>query len=184
MNTLCFASDLTSTEWAAWLQAVGSILAILGATGIAVWQARKQHKNALALHIAEQRYARSETTKTLLVLAQNCAKAVAVVIGQVDDRASVYEISEGRAHCDIEEIVRLDSAIKGIPVHNIPSSLVSPTMTLSATVRQFREKVETVLRVHRSMDGSAFEDFFRIIGEMRDSLNGTCEDIAKIAEGD
>ena len=43
MNTLCFASNLTSTEWAAWLQAIGSILAILGATGIAVWQARKQH---------------------------------------------------------------------------------------------------------------------------------------------
>lgn len=184
MNTLCFASNLTSTEWAAWVQAVGSILAIVIATGIAVWVAHRQHNNALALHAAEQRYAKSETTKTLLVLAQNCAKAVATVIGQVDDRAAVYEIAEGRAHCDIEEIARLDLAIMGIPVHNIPSSLVSPTMALSATVRQFREKVETVLRVHRSMDASAFGDFFRIIGEMRDSLEGTCEDIAKIAEGD
>jgi len=184
MNTLCFASNLTSTEWAAWVQAVGSILAIFSAAGLAVWVAQKQHKSALAIHIAEQRYTRSETTKTLLVLAQNCTKAVSVVIGQVDNRAAIYEIGEGRAHCDIEEIARLDLAIMGIPVHNIPSSLVSPTMALSATVRQFREKVETVLRVHRSMDASDFGDFFRIIGEMRDSLNGTCEDIAKIAEGD
>ncbi len=184
MNTLCFASNLTSAEWAAWAQAIGSILAILSAVGIAVYVAHKQHKNALALHIAEQRYARSETTKTLLVLAQNCTKAVDVVIGQVDDRTAVYEISEGRAPCYIEEIVRLDSAIMGIPVHNIPSSLVTPTMALSATVRQFREKVETVLRVHRTMDSSDFEVFFRIIGEMRDSLKGTCEDITKISEGD
>ena len=51
-------------------------------------------------------------------------------------------------------------------------------MVLSATVRQFREKVEMVFRVHRNMDSPAFEDFFRVVSEMNDSLKATCDDIA------
>ena len=76
MNTLCFSTSLTSAEWAAWVQAVGSILAILGAAGTAVWQARKQHNNALALHLAEQGHVRTELSKTLSVLAQNGVGAI------------------------------------------------------------------------------------------------------------
>lgn len=173
---------MTNAEWAAWVQAVGSILAILGAAGIAVWQAYKQHKNALALHAAEQRHARTELAKTLLVLAQNCSKAMAYITGQVKDRQVVHDIAEGRIHCDLGEVARLDFAIGGIPLYSLPSSLVTPTMILSATVRQFREKVEMVFGAYRKMDGPAFEDFFRVIAEMNESLKVTCEEIAKEVE--
>ncbi len=50
-------------------------------------------------------------------------------------------------------------------------------MVLGATVRQFKEKVEMALRVHRQMDGSAFEDFFRTLGEMNLSIESTCSGI-------
>jgi hypothetical protein len=54
MTTLCFPSALTSSEWAAWVQAVGSILAVLGAASIAVWQARERNASALRLQSKER----------------------------------------------------------------------------------------------------------------------------------
>ena len=54
MNTICLTTNLTSAELAAWVQAIGSIVAIIAVVLIAVWQANKQHRNALALHRAEQ----------------------------------------------------------------------------------------------------------------------------------
>lgn len=182
MNTLCFASNLTSAELAAWVQAIGSIVAIFGAVWVAVWQAGKQNKYALERQATEQLKARTELAKTLSVVAQNVTKVVAVVASQMGDRNAVYSIAEGDSRCDIEEIVRLDSAIAGIPIHNLPSTLVSPRMSLESTVRQFREKVEMVLRVHRSMNADAFGDFFRTNREMYDSLKATCDDIAREIE--
>lgn len=182
MSTLCISSSLTSAEWAAWVQAVGSILAILGAAGIAVWQARKQHKSALALHAAEQRHMKTELAKTLAVLAQNCSKAMAHLTGQMPSREAIYEIVEGRVHFDLGELARLDATMAGIPLYSLPSSLVTPTMIMSATVRQFREKVEMVLRVQRTMDAAAFEDFFRVLAEMNASMKATCEDVSREVE--
>ena len=71
-----------------------------------------------------------------------------------------------------------DVSIGGIPLYNLPDSLVTPTMLLSATVRQFREKVEMAIRAHRKMDAAAFEDFFRVLREMNESVEQTCGDIA------
>ena len=182
MNMLCFATNLTSAEWAAWVQAIGSVLAILGAAGIAVWQARKQHANALALHAAQQKHAKVELAKTLGVLARNCSRAMAHLTGQLKDREAIHEIGEGRVHFDFGELSRLDAAISGISLHSFPSAIVTPTMILSATVRQFREKVEMVFRVHRSMEAAHFEDLFRVLREMNESIKATCSDIDKEVE--
>ena len=182
MNTLCFASNLTSAEWAAWVQAIGSIVAILVAVLVAVWQSGKQHKNALNRHIVEQRYAKTELAKTLLVLAERCTKVVTYLADQVGSREAIYEIVEGDTYFDLEEVSRLDVAIAGIPVQNLPSSLVEPNLNLSSTVRQFLEKVQLVLRVHRKMDAAAFADFFKVTSDMTDSLKGTCSDIAREVE--
>jgi hypothetical protein len=170
--------NLTSVELAAWVQAIGSIVAIIAVVLIAVWQANKQHRNALALHREEQRYARIELAKTLSMLAKNCAKAMAYLTRQLSSRQDVYEIAEGQVHFDFGELSRIEASIGGIPLYSLPHSLVTPTMLLSATVRQFREKVEMAIRVHRNMDAAAFEDFFRVLREMNDSLEQTCGDIA------
>ena len=140
MNTLCITTNLTSAELAAWVQAIGSVVAIIAAALIAIWQGRIQYRNALAIHRAEQRHTRVELSKTLYVLASNYAKAMAYFTGQLSDREAVHNIAEGRVHFDFGELSRIDAAISGIPLHNLPDSLVTPTMLLSATVRQFREK--------------------------------------------
>lgn len=68
MYELCLLSSLTSSEWASWVQAIGSIAAILGAVGIAVWQSKRQHEASLALLRTEKRISRTESAKALLSL--------------------------------------------------------------------------------------------------------------------
>ncbi len=172
MNNLCFLSNLTSAEWASWVQAVGTIVAIVAATWIATHQVKLQHMSALELHHTELRTARVDAGKTLSVLATNSSRAMRHVAGQLHDRESVYRAAEGLVHCDIGELSRIDTYLGGIPLHSIPYALVTSTMILGSTVRQFKEKVEMVLRVHRQMDAAMFEDFFRTLGEMNTSIEG------------
>jgi len=182
MNSLCFLSNLTSAEWAAWVQAVGSVAAIAAAAWIAMHQVKLQHKSALELHQTELRTDRVDAGRTLSVLATNSSRAMRHVSGQLRDRESVYKAAEGLIHCDIGELSRIDTYLGGIPLHSIPYPLVTPTMILGSTVRQFKEKVEMVLRVHRQMDAVMFEDFFRTLGEMNASIEATCYEIAAVTE--
>ena len=182
MNTLCLSTNLTSTEMAAWVQAVGSILAIFGAFLIAGWQARRQFRNALALQHDERQTAKFQTAETLALLADNCLKAMEHLSSQVGSRESVYEIGEGRIHFDIGQIGRLDDAVADIPLHDLPAELLQQTLVLGATLRQYREKVEQVLRVHRDMNASDFEDFFASLTSLRNSLSATCGDISADVE--
>lgn len=177
MNYLCFMSNLTSSEWAAWVQAVGSVAAIIAAACIAVWQSRKQHETSFALHKEEQRHTRLELAKTLAALSRNCAKAVAYSTAQIPDRESIFKIAEGETYFDFGQLETIRSAVAAIPLHNLPHTLVSHTMILGATVRQFTEKVETAIRIHRKMDGEEFADLFRVFREMNESLTQTCKEI-------
>lgn len=177
MQTLCFLTNLTSAEWAAWVQAIGSVVAIIAAALIAIHQAKLQHRNALQLHMAEQQSAKLDIAKTLLVLATNSSSAMKHIAGQLTDRECIHLIAEGLVHCDIGELQRIDAHLSAIPLHSIPAPLVTPAMVLGATVRQFKEKTEMALRAHRQMNAAMFEDFFRTIGEMNTSVAATCQDI-------
>ena len=175
---LCFLSGLTSSEWAAWVQAIGSILAIGGAAFAAIWQARKQSETALRVQKEERKYARVEITKSLLELSRNCEKLMEYVIDTLNaDRSTVHEIAEGSKHLDFGELVRVEQAVLTVPLHGLPSKLVTYTMMVSSAVRQFREKVQGALQHHREMDASAFEDLFKSTVAMKLSLGKTCSDI-------
>lgn len=180
MSMLCLSLDLTSQEMAAWVQAVGSIVAIAAATWIAIWQGKKQHQNSLDLLSAERKHERTELAKTLSVLANNTLKMMLFLTKKIDSRQAVHDIKDGEIHFDLGELQRLDAAIEGIKLHELPDTLVTPTMFISSTVRQFREKIEMTLRVYREMDSEAYEDFFTTLGEMNKSFEYSCNDIAEV----
>lgn len=94
-------SNLTSSEWAAWIQALGSVLAIGAAARLAIYQSREQHKSALALHNREKLDVQIDTTKVLLELAGNSAKVMKNIKLQLHDRESIYNVAEGLVHCPI-----------------------------------------------------------------------------------
>ena len=177
MNELCFSTNMTSAEWAAWVQAIFSVIAIVAAAGTAIWQARAQHRSSMNLHIAEQRHSKVEMAKTLQVLTKNCASAVDHLRRQLSERERVHLIAGGEIYFDEEAARALENAVSGIPLWSLPNTLVGHAMSLHATMRQFREKVEGMLRGHREMDGDAFTRVFRIFSEMSESLSVTAKDI-------
>ena len=177
MNQLCFLSNLTSSEWAAWVQAVGSIAAILGSVGVAIWQAGRLHKNSLELLRTEKRLGRTELAQALLSLGTNCLRLLEHCAAQFPDRESVHNAAEGRVHFDLNELKIVEGAVHAIPLHSLPHKLVSLTMMVSSTVRQFRENVEFALQSHRSMDAAEFEKLFAVLTQMQASLKLTCADI-------
>jgi len=177
MIELCFLSNLTRGEWAAWVQAVGSVIAIVAAAWIAIHVAKLQHRNALYLHKTERRTERIEISKTLSVLSTNSSKAMKHISSQLKDRESVHNAAEGMILCDIGELSRIDTYLNNIPLHSVPHSMVTLTMILGSTVRQFKEKVEMALNLHRKMDAGMFEDFFRTLSEMITSIEATCNNI-------
>ena len=44
VQSWCFKSTLSVSDWAAWVQAIGSVAAILASAGVVWWQVRKQHR--------------------------------------------------------------------------------------------------------------------------------------------
>ncbi len=170
-------SNLTSPEWAAWVQAIGSILAIIGATGVAIWQSNKQHKNSLELLSIEHRLARLEVAQALLSLSKSSLRLLKNYAKQLPDRSAIHNIGHGVTHLDTDELKVVEGAVQTIPLHSLPHQLVSLTMMLGSTIRQFREHVELVIKVHRQMDADQFNAFFTNMSEMQNSLKKTCDDI-------
>lgn len=177
MNSLCVTTDLTSAELASWVQAIGSILAILAAAGIAIWQSRKQHASALAVHREESRHARHEAAKSLLVLCRNCYRAAAHFASELSSREAIHLVATGEKHFDFEELSALRDASASVQLHQLPDTLIGPAMALAATVRQLRQTVEIAVREHHRMDAESFSNLFKTLGEMTDSLSATTEDI-------
>lgn len=177
MYNLCFLTNLTSSEWAAWIQAVGSVVAIGAAAWIATSQSRAQYKNDILLHQREQLTAQVDLAKTLFVLATNSSTVMQYTASQLNSRDSIHKAAEGFIPSNVGELQRINGYLNAIPLHSIPYSLVTPTMTLGSTVRQFYEKIEMTLRLYREMDASMYEDLFRVLSAMNQSIKLICKDI-------
>lgn len=170
--------NLTSSEWAAWIQAICSVSAIIAAAGIAIYQSSKQHKSALALHNREKLDAQVDIAKVLLSLAVNTSKVMINIEKQLSSRESISNVVDGLEPCAFDEILRIDKYLNDIPLYTIPSSLVTSTMILGSTVLQFKEKVEMTFRLYRTMDASKFDDFFKCLAQMNITIESVCNIIA------
>jgi hypothetical protein len=179
MNQLCFSTNLTSTELASWVQAIGTIVAVLAAAIIAVWQSRRQYNNALAIHKEEQRHAGLEQAKTLLTLCQNCLKATRHFASEMSDRESIHLIATQEKYLDFGELQSLRNATSNIPLHSLPSTLITHAMVLGATIRQFKQNIDITMQLHRKIDAVQFENFLNILKEIDTCLELTCSDIEK-----
>ena len=177
MSTLCFSTELSSAELASWVQAIGSIVAILAAAFIAIWQARKQQDIALAVHREESRHSRREAAKSLLVICRNCANAAAHFTAQLATRDAVHSAASGETHFDYEELTALRDAAASLQLHQLPDVLIGPAMALAATIRQLRQTVDIAFREHSRMDADQFSKLFRTMAEMTESLRGTTDDV-------
>lgn len=172
-------TNLTSAELASWIQAVGSIAAILGAAWVAWFQTQRQFRNELRLQKAAVAAHRTEVSRTLLKLVENTYDAMTYVSGKLSDREVVHRVAEGQESCGIGELGRLEAYLRAIPLHDLPDTLVTPALVLASTLGQFREKVEMVLRLHRAMTAENFEDFFSTMANMKEVIAEMRRDIER-----
>jgi hypothetical protein len=185
MNQLCFLGEMSSSEWAAWVQAIGSVVAILASAGIAIWQSRQQYRTSLEVLRTEHRLARLEAARTLSTLSHNCLRLIQHSAQRLPNREAVHDIADGRADFDLNELQVVEGALRQIPLHGVSHKLVPLTMMVSSTVRQFRENVELALTRSRSLDANAFAKFFAVLSASQESLAATCKDIeAVVAEAE
>jgi hypothetical protein len=141
LNELCILSSMSSSEWASWVQAIGSIVAILGSVGIAVWQSKQQHKASLNLLQAEKRMARIESAKAFFSLSTGALSLLQHSAKAFPDRESVHDAAEGRKFFDFGELKVVESAVQAISLHTLPHELVRLAMIVSSTVRHESPRV-------------------------------------------
>jgi hypothetical protein len=176
MNQLCFLTGLTSSEWAAWVQAIGSIAAIMGAVGIAIWQARQQHSASMAVLKAERSFARLEAARALRELSTGALRLLENSTKAFPDCEAVHDTAEGRRFFDFGELRVIEGAIQAVPLHSLPHDLVRLTMITGSCVRQFRENIEFAIPRHREMDSKDFTSLFDSLSALTKSLGLTCKD--------
>lgn len=173
---------MTSTNDAAWVQAIGSIIAIFASVGIAAWQARTQYANESKLRRQEKAQHEIDLAKTLLETAKSCLNAIGYLNGQIDSREAVSDVAERRKAFDIESIGKLEAQIAAIPIHEIPSTLVRLKLILEGTLRQYEWKVKMALGAYRKMDADNFKDLFDTLNKINTSLRKTTNDIDQLVK--
>ncbi len=163
---------MTNAEWAAWVQAVGAILALGGM----LWQSHKQHRSALEMFKLQQSATRRDQAESVAVLAEAAHKIVCVTNMTYRDRNDFH----GPVHSDnlfiFGELLRVESAATMIPLHAMPSEVVRVTLTLASTCNRYRRLVETAQAENRAMDADRFDQLFRTMGEIEVSLSETVND--------
>ena len=169
----------SSSDFAAWVQAIGSILAIVGAVGVAIWQARKAQQQTLFTIDQQRKADHLRSARTLMEIAKAALKLQVHVAGKLGSREAIYNAAPDRLPFDLPEVVALERALNKIEVHTLPAELVSLALIVAATFRQFHIKVAMVLDTHRQMDAAAFEDFFCATREMQESMRLTVADLEK-----
>jgi hypothetical protein len=141
-------ASLTASDWAAWVQAIGTVFAIVGAWWFSNRQARTQHESSLEMFRTAQAQSRADATRNLLAqceafinLATPCIEVVRTgtwMARSIDlDRKSMGQIVEN---------------LSRIPLYTLPHTLVEPTVSISSLASRLGEKIEEGLRV-RDLDG-------------------------------
>ncbi|OCS47933.1 hypothetical protein [Ralstonia pickettii] len=167
---------LNRAECASWVQAWGSILAIGGTAFAAYYQGRKQLQATIEGVRQTQKQAHLQVAETLWKLAENALKMQRHIASRLDTRDKGHKAAVDGLPFEMPELLSIERALEAIPLHELPATLVSPSMILTWTVRQFRTKVEMALQLHRRMDAADFEDFFARVAEMNASLDKTVAD--------
>lgn len=168
------------SDWPAWVQAVGSILAIAVSAGVAIWQARESREQTL-FTIDQQRKADNlRMARTLIEIAKNALKLQKYVAGKLDTREKIYRAAEdNRLPFDMPQVVALEAAFDRIELHLLPSNLIAPTLIFASNFRQFRAKLDMLFDMYRKLDAAHFTDFFETMQAMQESMRLTVADLEK-----
>ena len=162
---------LTRGECASWVQAWGTIFALFVAIGISYVQGKKQTQISIASLRANLYLKRLTAAESLSQLALSATKLFDNICEELGDREAIEKAAIDNLPWLMPEIKALVANLDAIDIHLLPSGIIGSTLILRMTLREFVDKVEMALRLHRKMTAEEFEDFFKVIAEMKKSLD-------------
>ena len=176
-HLLEFFSQLENGDKAGWLQAIGTILAILASGWIAAWQAKSQYKNSLKLQDIQDQNKEIVLTKSVVEIFKNSAARVRYVFDNLSTRQDVYDVAIKKKYYDFEGLNDVIESLKQIPLKDLPSPvLVTAVMRLISGIRQLDIQVDKAIAEHSKMDSSDYNEFFQTLLQIKDSTAMTYEE--------
>jgi hypothetical protein len=156
---LCMSTELSSTDMAAWVQAIGSILAIAGAVGTAIWQMTRSQANAMKLERIRQHNSEIDLAKTIRELCKRSTALVTYTIGAIGDRQEVHELATGQKNYYDGDLEYLKTALASMPLHMLPSRFVKFPMFVRSQLGQMQLNIEAVLKNRDTLDAADLDAF-------------------------
>ncbi|WP_250439879.1 hypothetical protein [Caballeronia sp. AZ1_KS37] len=167
----CSAS---SGEWAAWVQAVGSIVAIVAAAWIAIWQSQKTVQHATELKASEEREKINAFQQIVRaawsVQARHRGPLLCCRNKVVGDRRVVAYRAE--AQC-------VEKALSSVDIHVLPAEVIGYTISIIAGFARFRVLMEKGLETANEMS----HDEFHALTEEIIALNAETGEMYREIEG-
>lgn len=146
LGLVCFGGigtlfDWNKSEWASWVQAIGSIGAILAAAFIATWQIDATRKSAQA----ERRRKAAVMVEAVTALVRSHLQELESISALVD-RHKHYETRRRMERLDPTEVfATIERAAQGIPLHDLPDAeMIRLLVDLQNHIRTNREAIAAV----------------------------------------
>lgn len=165
--------DLTRSECASWVQAIGSIFAIAAAVGVAIYQASRQQAITRQAMLEQANAANLSVAETLAELAKASLSIQKHFENNLKTREAVMEAATYGMKSDMSMLQGLEQFLYAVELHKLPQPLVKLGLILASSITQLRVKVEQVLRISRQMRAEEFEDLFQSLHQMTISLEKT-----------
>jgi hypothetical protein len=165
--------DLTRSECASWVQAIGSILAIAAAVGVAIYQASRQQAITRQAMLEQANAANLSVAETLAELAKASLNLQKHFEKNLNTREAVMEAGTYGMKSDMSMLQGLEQFLYAVELHRLPQPLVKLGLILASSITQLRVKVEQVLRINRQMRAEEFDDLFQSLHQMTISLEKT-----------
>jgi hypothetical protein len=170
---LLFPVDLTKSECASWVQAIGTILAIAVAVGVAFYQANRQQAITRQAMLDQANAANLSVAETLAELAKASLNLQKHFEKNLNTREAVMEAGTYGMKSDMSMLQGLEQFLYAVELHRLPQPLVKLGLILASSITQLRVKVEQVLRINRQMRAEEFDDLFQSLHQMTISLEKT-----------
>jgi hypothetical protein len=183
MQQLCFMSGLTSSEWAAWVQAIGSITAIVAAIGVGWYQATKganmtlraiKHSEQLQI---DQRFDRmAEAYAPALAITERAAELFDATRTRLIDLQASMDDPPPTIPVTTEHTL-LMNAFRAIPPHQMPTYRgVLSVLKLREFMHDAEEQMVKLMEKHnlhhtlRPAELSSLSDAIQVLNSERATL--------------
>ena len=152
-------------DWPAWVQAVGSIAAVIASGLIATIQADRQFYDSHRLQKLERARQALRLAVAVTTVTEKAVVQVMFVIRWFNwERENIHLIGSGEKSFDRSLLEQIKNDLLSVPMHELPSgSLMYSLMSMHSITRLLKENVEKALNGHRRMDATAFESFFAML---------------------